>query len=138
MRQVAHPPVRRLLVDRLAVQVVAVDAERAAEDQVAALGKRGVARGHCRAGLRGQVKHDRVGLIAEQLEGARDSSPIGDVAFHQLHARRKRRLNRFARSRVEVVEGNRRWRKPGLAEPAEQGSANVPYAGQQRRHRRPF
>ena len=84
------------------------------------------------------MKHDRVGLIAEQVEGARDSSPIGDVAFHQLHARRKRRLNRFARSRVEVVEGNRRWRKPGLAEPAEQGSANVPYAGQQRRHRRPF
>ena len=156
MRQVADAAIRRVLVDGLAHQVIAIHPERAAEDdprtpcmgslehqaradQVGALGKLGLADGHRRARLRRQVI-DHVRLFAcwpEGVERARHIACVGHVAFDQPGSSWQRCLNIGA----ACSRNSQSRRSAGLAalgQPTEQGGANVPDAGQQRRHRRPF
>jgi N-acetylglucosaminyldiphosphoundecaprenol N-acetyl-beta-D-mannosaminyltransferase len=156
MREVADAAIRGLLVDALADEVVAIDAERAAEnharsafaggleqdprtDQVCALGQLWLAGGDRRAGLRGQMKNEPwlFGVRAQRVEGASDVRWVGNVAFDELDARRQGRFDILARRGVEIFQGHDRTGRwmARVRQPMQQCGADVPHAGQQRRHR---
>jgi hypothetical protein len=84
------------------------------------------------------VIHDRLltATVADVLERSRHGFGIGHVAHDELDARGQRRLDGLALRTEEVLQGDDTF--AAFDEPTEQGRANVPYAGQQRRHRRAF
>jgi hypothetical protein len=74
---------------------------------------------------------------ADCIERARDVSRVRNVAFDQLDAvLRQHGRHGPARRRIEVLEDDDAL--AAIDQPTEQDGANVPRAGQQRRHRRAF
>ncbi len=151
MGQVPDATVGRVLGDNLASEVVAVDAAGAAEDdaraaltggfeqhscadQIGALGAQRLALGQRRARLGSQVVDARrtLGEGAGAIERLLDGGRIGHVALDQGEAVRAR--HGAARRAGEVVQADHRF--AAEQEATRHLGAYVPYAGQQRDHRR--